>query len=100
MPCSGIAEATPCVSCSPGLPVGPTDVDVEALERRRFTPAEPGRPARPLVSCGPPVDVDARIVDPDTHAVLPAGAVGEIWLRGPGIARGYWRDAEASRAFE
>ncbi|HEY1971777.1 MAG TPA: long-chain-fatty-acid--CoA ligase [Pseudonocardia sp.] len=34
---------------------------------------------------------EVRIVDPDTGADLPTGQTGEIWLRGPQIARGYWR---------
>jgi fatty-acyl-CoA synthase len=50
-------------------------------------------------SCGLPfVSLEARIVD-EHGATLPAGEVGELWLRGPSIARGYWNrpdvDAEA-----
>jgi fatty acid CoA ligase FadD32 len=32
-----------------------------------------------------------RIVDPERHTVCPDGAVGEIWVRGPHLASGYWR---------
>jgi acyl-CoA synthetase (AMP-forming)/AMP-acid ligase II len=40
-------------------------------------------------SCGRPFDgVEVRIVDPQTGAAVPAGEVGEIWLRGPDMMRG------------
>jgi acyl-CoA synthetase (AMP-forming)/AMP-acid ligase II len=39
-------------------------------------------------SCGRPFEgVEVRIVDPDSGAVLPAGAQGEIWLRGDHLLR-------------
>ncbi|GAA0561511.1 hypothetical protein GCM10010172_50890 [Paractinoplanes ferrugineus] len=39
---------------------------------------------------------EARIVRPDTGATLPPGAEGELWLRGPGIMRGYHNKPEAT----
>jgi acyl-CoA synthetase (AMP-forming)/AMP-acid ligase II len=40
-------------------------------------------------SCGRPfAGVEVRIVDPDSRAPLPAGAEGEIQLRGPSLMRG------------
>jgi acyl-CoA synthetase (AMP-forming)/AMP-acid ligase II len=35
---------------------------------------------------------EAVIVDPATSVRQPDGSVGEIWLRGPHIAAGYWKD--------
>lgn len=47
------------------------------------------------VACGlPDCDTQLRIVDPETNHELPAGEVGEIWLRSPSVARGYWNRAE------
>src|SRR5690606_30552605 len=41
-----------------------------------------------------------RIVDPDSHMVLPSGRVGEIWLQGENVAEGYWRKpAETEQTF-
>ncbi|PON18925.1 hypothetical protein C2W62_05500 [Candidatus Entotheonella serta] len=39
-------------------------------------------------------DVEARIVDPDTGQVLPAGAEGELQLRTPALFVGYYKDPE------
>jgi acyl-CoA synthetase (AMP-forming)/AMP-acid ligase II len=52
-------------------------------------------------SVGRPVhDVELRILD-DNGSEMPAGSVGEVYLRGPGLFSGYWRDpnrtAEAHR---
>ena len=53
----------------------------------RTHPDSVGRPA-PTVEIG--------VVDPDGHPV-PAGATGEIWLRGPTIMRrGYWNRPDAT----
>ncbi|MFI7354930.1 fatty acyl-AMP ligase [Streptomyces avidinii] len=91
-PCYGLAEATLVVSGgAPGTPHVRKDFDRTALERDQVLRAGSGERVQTLVGCGTPVDVDVRIVDPLTHDELPAGAVGEIWLRGYGVARGYWR---------
>jgi acyl-CoA synthetase (AMP-forming)/AMP-acid ligase II len=36
-----------------------------------------------------------RVVDGDGHDVMP-GAVGELWVKGPGVIRGYWSAPEAT----
>jgi fatty-acyl-CoA synthase len=38
--------------------------------------------------------MEARILDPDTHAPLPTGARGEIAIRGRGLFRGYHNDPD------
>ncbi len=93
----GLAEATLLVSGGPAAG-GERLVDAEALEQGRLSGPRPGRPGHTLVSCGTADGAAGRvlIVDPETHEVLPDGRIGEIWVGGPGVARGYWRDRAAS----
>lgn len=101
-PCYGLAEATLRV-CGAATGAEPLllDVDGAALERHRVEPARPGNAARTLVGCG-----DARgfhgvrlaIVDPASRRALPPGRVGEIWIKGPNVAQGYWRRAAETEA--
>ncbi len=47
-------------------------------------------------SCGPPVPVaELKVTGPD-GAILPAGAVGELWCKGPQMVKGYWNKPEAT----
>ena len=47
-------------------------------------------------SCGLPfATIETRIVDDDGNDV-PTGQVGELWLRGPCIASGYWNQPETT----
>jgi acyl-CoA synthetase (AMP-forming)/AMP-acid ligase II len=49
-------------------------------------------------SVGPPIPgVVVRIVDPDGKDVAPEDP-GELWVSGPGLMRGYFRDPAATRA--
>lgn len=45
----------------------------------------------------PVMHCEARVVDPDGRD-LPAGATGELWLRGPHVCAGYWNDPAATAA--
>jgi fatty-acyl-CoA synthase len=52
-------------------------------------------------SCGQPlIAVQTRIVDDDGRDV-PRGGTGELWLKGPSITPGYWRQPElTAKAFQ
>lgn len=43
-------------------------------------------------------DVKLRIVDPESLADVPAGEVGEIWVRSTQVMKGYWKKPEATAA--
>jgi acyl-CoA synthetase (AMP-forming)/AMP-acid ligase II len=53
--------------------------------------------ARELVGNGQGIyGHDVIIVDPQTHEKLPDGRVGEIWMKGPCVALGYWQNDTAT----
>jgi acyl-CoA synthetase (AMP-forming)/AMP-acid ligase II len=94
-PCYGMAEATLFVSGGQKerLPILKT-VDAEALADNEVI-LSTGGATKTLVGCGWAWnDQIVRIVDPDTFQVCPAGRVGEIWVSGASIAKGYWNHVE------
>ncbi|MEN3614160.1 fatty acyl-AMP ligase [Plantactinospora sp. ZYX-F-223] len=98
-----ITESTLFVSGTrPGQPLAVERFDPSRLEQNILLPAAAdAAAARSLVSSGTVNGLDVRIVDPDTTAVLPDGRLGEIWIRGRSVARGYWRrELESDRVFE
>ncbi|WP_371650078.1 MULTISPECIES: fatty acyl-AMP ligase [unclassified Streptomyces] len=71
-------------------------VDAHLLEQHELRPARADRASRTLVGCGAPAGSEVLVVDPMTRQALADGQVGEIWLRGPSVARGYWNRPEAT----
>lgn len=54
---------------------------------------------RAIVSCGrSEVDTAIRIVDPEMRTECPPNRVGEIWVAGESVAKGYWRRPDQSQA--
>jgi len=96
-PAYGLAEATLLVSGArrgraPRIDV----VDPKALEAGRAEPAEYG--AR-QVSCGV-VEAPLEVAIVREGRRGPEGEVGEVWVRGPSIASGYWhRSEDTARVF-
>jgi fatty-acyl-CoA synthase len=102
-PSYGIAEAT--------LLIATIDASAEAsvayLDRDQLSAGHAVRVAADApnavaqVSCGRVArSLWAVIVNPDTAAELPDGEVGEIWLQGDNVGRGYWGlPDETRRAF-
>lgn len=97
----GLAEATLFFSATPpGTAPSIRSVDAAALEQHRAVPTSAGTPGgKSLVGCGRSVpDQRLAIVDPATGEPRADGEVGEVWIAGPSVARGYWGRAEESAA--
>ncbi|MEW5848206.1 MAG: fatty acyl-AMP ligase [Myxococcota bacterium] len=100
-PCYGLAEATLMVTGGRRLRAPRVHrVERPALLEGRARPARgDDAEAHALVSCGRSLHgQEVRVVDPETGRTCADGEVGEIWVHGPCVARGYWNRAEASEA--
>ncbi|OBH13098.1 fatty-acid--CoA ligase [Mycobacterium sp. E1747] len=101
-PSYGMAEATLSVaSIASDAAASAVFLDREQLGAGRAVPVSPTVPgAVAHVSCGQPIlEQWAVIADPD-GAEVPDGTVGEIWLHGNNIGRGYFgREDETRRVF-
>ncbi|MCX2733327.1 fatty acyl-AMP ligase [Saccharopolyspora sp. NFXS83] len=88
----GLAEATVFVSVTEsGAEPKVAGFGREQLALGRAEPPrDPVDVVNELVSCGRPVGQRIVVVDPASRSVLPDGAVGEIWVRGPNTGQGYW----------
>jgi len=76
----GLSECAPLISLN--LP------DVE-IGGERQTASRQGSTGHPLPG------VAVRVIDPDTGSDLPAGQIGELWVRGPNVMAGYAGDTQA-----
>ncbi|AJX35693.1 non-ribosomal peptide synthetase [Burkholderia oklahomensis] len=87
-PSYGLAEATLLVTGSSGhAPSGVIEETMVSSGGRRTVFQRVGC-GRPAAGC------DVAIVERDTRAVRRDGEVGEIWVKGPHVAQGYWNNPE------
>ena len=97
--CYGMAEATLMVSggYAKRAPVI-RSFETESLANGEVVNAQDGAEgARSLVGCGQTTsDQKIVIADPETLVRCPEDRTGEIWVAGPSIAQGYWRQPEAT----
>jgi amino acid adenylation domain-containing protein len=98
-PCYGLAEATLLVSgCGAKNQPRVLKVDTEALGRHKVCDPSKGTIATQLVSCGQPAQGSSlRIVDPESLLPSPGNQIGEIWVSGRSVARGYWNLPEETK---
>jgi acyl-CoA synthetase (AMP-forming)/AMP-acid ligase II len=97
--CYGMAECTLFASgCERKSGITERWLDASALEVHRALPAEPDAAgARSFVGCGHTwLEQELRIVNPQTRLEVGEGEIGEIWIRGPHVAAGYFRNREQS----
>ena len=102
-PSYGMAEATLSVATiAPDARASAVTLDRDGLAEDRAVPVSSEHSnAVQVVSCGQVISNQwAVIADPGSGGELPDGSVGEIWLHGDNIGRGYWgRDDETDLVF-
>jgi acyl-CoA synthetase (AMP-forming)/AMP-acid ligase II len=98
-PAYGLAEATVLVSAAPRRNEGPAmrPVSRHGLQRGKAVEPRNDDDRRILVGCGRSVvGQQIAVVDPDSSQRLEPGHIGEVWVNGPNVARGYWQNEDAT----
>jgi acyl-CoA synthetase (AMP-forming)/AMP-acid ligase II len=95
-PCYGLAEATLLVSGGSLRDEMFRTVQVAALEQNRVVEAsDQHQSLRTLVGSGHAMlDTKIVIVHPELLTTCSSNEVGEIWVSGPSVTRGYWNQPE------
>ena len=101
-PSYGLAENTLLATTKPKA-TKPVFLAVEtaAMEQNRVVVANYEETAgiRIVAGCGKKVcDTDIAIVDPEKMILCAEDEVGEIWIKDPSVAQGYWQRPEVTKA--
>jgi acyl-CoA synthetase (AMP-forming)/AMP-acid ligase II len=99
-PLYGMAEATVLVSGG-RKGAGPIirTVSRDAFQRHQIAVSTSSDDAHRVVGCGRNI-IGQRlaIVDPQTRQRLEADRIGEVWVGGPHVCKGYWNNPETTRS--
>ena len=99
-PCYGMAETTLLITggdkSSPTISI---NLDRNALQQEQVVPSNDASNSVSVVSCGcSNQDHEIAIADPASCVPCPPDKIGEIWVKGPSIAKGYWNRPEPTKA--
>jgi acyl-CoA synthetase (AMP-forming)/AMP-acid ligase II len=90
-PCYGLAEATLMVTG------GAVDAPPTLIEAAETGPHAGAADAAAVSSGRPAPGTTVVVADPERQEELAEGEVGEIWVAGASVAKGYWRNTLATR---
>ena len=98
-PSYGLAETTLLVSCLQAeKPLTLIEVSQDALQNNRIAEPKDHQDTLRLAGNGPVIeDHDVAIVDPQTQSRCEDNRVGEVWVCGPSVTRGYWQKHELNK---
>ncbi len=98
-PCYGLAEATLIVSGGKkGILPNLCSLNSEALKKNEVVLSDIEEKTQTLVSSGVPIlDQDVVIADLNSFKELPEGKIGEVWVSGKSVAKGYWQQSEQTK---
>ena len=98
-PCYGMAEATLLISGGQrGQGAVVRDVSKSAMQELKIESPRDPEDSVATVACGKALEgEEIAIVDPQSRARCSSDRVGEIWVRGPHVATGYWLNEAATR---
>lgn len=102
-PCYGMAETTLIVTggLKSAHPIV-EQIDPVALEQQKVVTPKTGEPTRQIVGCGKSaLGLTVAIADPESGMALKEREIGEIWVAGASVTRGYWqKPAETKASFD
>ncbi len=99
-PCYGLAESTLMVTSRGSREYSRLSFDRDKLKQGLAVTSDTDG-GRTLVGCGlPNEEHELVIVNPETNRRCSETQIGEVWLSGPSVCRGYWnRDEESLATF-